>query len=434
MLTTRFFAALECLLAPCGIVASSLQIQPYSPLEPLPPSRDPFYTAPHGFEKTAPGTILRIRHAPGNITSVVANASAVYHIVYRTTDSNYKPSFAVTTLFVPFGNVTAGTNSSQSSLLSIQIPYNSVWVDASPSYAIYYDFAQPAFGAGSTNDDTSHALGKGWFVNMPDHEGPAASFAMGITEGHATLDSIRAVLSSRLLPATTHTKYAMWGYSGGSIASEWAAELQEQYAPELSFSGMAIGGCVPNMTEARDNLTGTAYAGLLPGMYLGLTSEDEDARAYLVSRLKTSGPYNASAFLADLKLTVTQAFAAYANQDLYAYFVNGRADLEAPVLTNIGARNSYQGYHGVPQMPTFVYKAIGDEFSTVRSTDALVERWCGINVDVEYQRNTVGNHITEIGNGKQRALNWLGGIFDGTAIVGGCSVQNVTVDVTSSVS
>ncbi|OAG01115.1 LIP-domain-containing protein [Paraphaeosphaeria sporulosa] len=401
---------------------------------PIPPSQDPFYTAPHGFEKTAPGTILRIRHAPGNATNVIANASAVYHIVYRTTDSNYKPAFAVTTLFIPFENATLGTNSSQTSLLSIQIPYNSVWVDASPSFAIYYEFAQPAFESGSTNDDTSYALGKGWFVNMPDHEGPTASFAMGITEGHATLDSIRAVLSSGLLPDYTQTKYAMWGYSGGSIASEWASELQEQYAPELSFAGMAIGGCVPNLTEARDNLTGSAYAGLLPGLYLGLTSQDEEARAYLVSRLKKSGPYNATTFLADLHLTVNQAFATYANQDLYDYFINGRADLLAPILTKIADRNSYQGYHGVPKMPTFVYKAIGDEFSTVKSTDALVERWCSINVDVEYQRNTVGNHITEISNGKQRALDWLGSIFDGTATIGGCSVKNVSVNVVSSVS
>lgn len=266
---------------------------------------------------------------------------------------------------------------------------------------------------------------------MPDHEGPTASFAMGITEGYATLDSIRAVLSSGLLPDDVQAKYAMWGYSGGSIASEWASELQEQYAPELSFAGMAIGGCVPNLTETRDNLTGSAYAGILPGMYLGLTSQDKEARAYLVSRLKKSGPYNATAFLADLNLTVTQAFATYANQDLYAYFINGRTDLEALVLKKIADRNWYQGYHGVPQMPTFVYKAIGDEFSAVKSTDALVERWCGINVDVEYQRNTVGNHVTEISNGKQRALNWLGSIFDGTAKVGGCSVTKVTVNVTS---
>lgn len=265
---------------------------------------------------------------------------------------------------------------------------------------------------------------------MPDHEGPTASFAMGIQEGHATLDSIRAVLASGLVPNGTYTKYAMWGYSGGSIASEWASELQEQYAPELNFAGMAIGGCVPNMTEARDNLTGSAYAGLLPGAYLGLTSQDQEARDYLLSRLKTSGPYNATYFLEDLKLKVADAFTKYPGRDIFSFFKNGRADLEAPILQDIANRNFYQSYHGVPKMPTFVYKAIHDEFSTVNTTDALVERWCGIGVDLEYQRNTVGGHIAEITNGRQRALNWLKEIFDGTAQTRGCTIKDVTVAVT----
>lgn len=282
------------------------------------------------------------------------------------------------------------------------------------------------------NDDTSYALGQGWYVNTPDHEGPTGSFALGIQVGHATLDSVRAVLASGLLPSHIRTKYAMWGYSGGSIASEWASELQEQYAPELSFAGMAIGGCVPNMTEVRDALTGTPFAGLVVTAYLALTTQDQDARKYLVSRLKTTGPYNATGFLADLKYSVVNTFATYANQDIFAYFLGGRADLEAPILQDIANKNFYQGYHGVPQMPTFVYKAIQDEFSAVQTTDALVERWCGIGVDLEYQRNTVGTHTSEITNGKQRALDWLKSVFDGTLETSGCVVKDVTVNITGS--
>lgn len=58
---------------------------------PLPPSQDPFYTAPAGFESASPGAILRLRSAPGNLTSIVGNCSAAYNILYRTTDSQYKP-------------------------------------------------------------------------------------------------------------------------------------------------------------------------------------------------------------------------------------------------------------------------------------------------------------------------------------------------------
>jgi Secretory lipase len=73
---------------------------------------------------------------------------------------------------------------------------------------------------------------------VPDYEGPLASFGLGVQAGHATLDSVRAVLSLEC-SCKPDAPYAMWGYSGRSIASEFAAELQVQYAPELNFSGVS---------------------------------------------------------------------------------------------------------------------------------------------------------------------------------------------------
>lgn len=92
---------------------------------PLPPSRDPFYTAPIGYESAAPGAVLRVRTALG-FAEGIANCSAAYNILYRTTDSNYKPSWAVTTLLIPHSmteNVTDGRTavSPGSILLSYQV-------------------------------------------------------------------------------------------------------------------------------------------------------------------------------------------------------------------------------------------------------------------------------------------------------------------------
>ncbi|KAL5429509.1 hypothetical protein PMIN04_000305 [Paraphaeosphaeria minitans] len=137
---------------------------------------------------------------------------------------------------------------------------------------------------------------------MPDHEGPTASFAMGITEGHANLDSVRAVLSSGLLNRVRHVGIFR------------------------RFGSLRMG-----VRTARIDLrTRVCFLGL----YLGFTSLDGQACGYLISRLKKSGPYNLTAFLTDLHLIVTQAFATYANPDLYNYFINGRADLHTPILTS----------------------------------------------------------------------------------------------------
>lgn len=224
----------------CGSSASSSQT-------PLPPSQDPWYTAPEAFDLKAPGTVLRFRTAPGNLTAIASNCSSSYNVMYRTTDSQYKPAWAVTTVFVPVKPVAA--------LLSYQIPYDSADVDASPSYAMY----------SGVPVDVNQSLSKGWYVSVPDYEGPLASFTAGVMSGHATLDSVRAILSlkdSILLP--NNTLYALWGYSGGALASEWAAELQVQYAPELNFSGVALGGLTPNVTSVMFTINKSIAAGLAP--------------------------------------------------------------------------------------------------------------------------------------------------------------------------
>lgn len=150
-----------------------------STLIPIPPSQDPFYTAPIGYELAVPGEILRIRVAPGNLASVIgSNFSSAYNILYRTTNSRYKPSWAVTTLFVPASYSSNGT-ASRTALLSYQFPYDSTDVDASPSYRLYID-------ASYWWSDIGQSLGRGWYVSLPDYEGPTASFTAGVQSGHAT--------------------------------------------------------------------------------------------------------------------------------------------------------------------------------------------------------------------------------------------------------
>lgn len=193
-----------------------------TPAAPIPPLQDPWYSTPDDFESAKPGDVLRIREAPGNLTSLASNCSAAYNILYRTTNSQYKPDWAVTTVFVPVTESPA--------LLSYQIPYDSAWLDASPSYAFY-----TSDGVRSLRD-ISTGLSSGWFVNVPDYEGPLASFTAGVQSGHATIDSIRAAFNAnKTLGLDVDARYALWGYSGGALASEWAAELAVQYAPEVSF-------------------------------------------------------------------------------------------------------------------------------------------------------------------------------------------------------
>lgn len=280
--------------------------------------------------------------------------------------------------------------------------------------------------------DATGALGMGWYVNIPDYEGPSAAFTAGVLSGHATLDSIRAVLSSGFGLDTSSAKYAMWGYSGGALASEWAAELQVQYAPELDFAGAALGGLTPNVTNVLVAVSGTLEAGLIPAGIVGLSTQYPELLDYLKDALNQNGTYNATGFFATRNYTLTEGIVAFINQDITKYFETGVSALQAPIPQKVINRDGVMGYHGVPQMPLFAYKAIKDEVSPINDTDKLVSRYCDVGATIKYDRNTIGSHTTESTNGAARAVDFLTQVLNGKYNATGCQIMNVTVNATAS--
>ena len=378
----------------------------------LVPSKDPWYTAPAGFELTSPGTILRLRVA-SKALQAQGNCSTAYNILFRTTDGRHQPSWAVTTLYVP-------NNADPSTLLSYQFPYNSPNVDFSPSYI----FQQ------ANMTDLANALGKGWFVNVPDHEGHDAADGTNTVNGFTTLDSVRAVLHAGI-GLGDNPRIAMWGYSGGALASEWASELQNTYAPELEFSGMAIGGLPPNVTQLFIASNEGPYAAMIPLNLVGITKEFPSACSYLTSQLIETGQYNSSYFLSVEAMDAQTAFTAFAGQDCWKYFKNGSAVIDDQRIRDILKNNWFMGFHGVPQMPVYLYKAINDEVAPIEGVDSWQRRYCDIGVNIWYERNTLATHLDEMYAGDVRAFQWLSTILDGTWAqkypTVGCTVQNVTI-------
>ncbi|KAM7203391.1 Secretory lipase domain containing protein [Naviculisporaceae sp. PSN 640] len=396
----------------------------------IPPSLDPWYRAPleYPLSVAEPGQVLKIRPAPGSLNLTVGNLLTAYQILYRSIDSQYNPTFDVTTLFIPLWQARCSSSSAHlcaHAILSYQIPYDTCNVDASPSYGLH---------VGDPYGEISDALGLGWFVSVPDYEGPLASYAAGVQAGHATLDGVRAVLqvAGYFGLRMDIAKVALWGYSGGALASEWAAELQSAYAPKLKIAGMALGGLTPNVTSVTEYINGRVCAGLIPAGLLGMATQHPDAYEWILGRLK---PALKSAFLAVKSMTAAQSITSFQYQNIYDYFIGGESDLHAPVMKKMYDTDGYMGYHGVPRMPTFVYKATNDELSSVRDTDELVERFCGVGANILYHRNTAGNHNQELVNGRQRAFGFLKAVLDGTYWTDaawnsmGCTTVNVTYNI-----
>jgi hypothetical protein len=164
---------------------------------------------------------------------------------------------------------------------------------------------------------------------------------------------------------------------------------------------------------------------------LGVTSQYPAAYNYIISQLKTSGPYNETGFLSIRNMSYGQAHATFVNQSMYGYFVGGRAVMQALLVKRPLQLNTIMTYHGVPQTPLFIYKAIHDEVTPANQTDDYVHRSCSLGVNVLYERNTVGGHEDEFVNGNARALAWLKTVLDGSYEhhpISGCEIRNVLVD------
>ncbi|KAF9772534.1 hypothetical protein IL306_009755 [Fusarium sp. DS 682] len=415
----------------CAVAqASGSDIVTETPLEDsLPPTQDPWYSAPASWESKQPGDVLRIRSASA-VTSIVEGSGATYHILYRSMDSQDQPSWAVTTLFIPTSFYQSP--SGKAAILSYQFAYNTCNVDSSPSFALSGVMAksEPNLGIKSSTSLLSEMLSFGWIVNTPDHLGPTAAFGASVQAGHATLDALRAIHNLFSLRESLGFNTAIWGYSGGSIATFAAAELQPAYAPDLNISAAVVGGLVDDISTDFDKINKSPIAGTIIAFLLGITAQYPRERGYLESRLV---PEKKEEFMSILNSEVTENVGKYAGKDIYAFFKGGSEDLRAPNLQILYDKQAKLGFKGVPTMPMFMYKAIQDQFCPIELTDATVDRLCAQGVEITFERNTVGSHVSEIENGKPRAFEFLRSIFDGSykSPASKQNVMDVTVDVSS---
>jgi hypothetical protein len=393
-----------------------------------PPSQDPWWQPPAGWELTSPGSALKLR--PSAYPSIyIANCIGTFQVLYRTSDSHRNATWAVATVFIPASHAGCKATNPEAcahGIVSYQVPYDSADPDAGPSYLLQF---------GEPYGEMRDLLARGWFVLVPDYEGPLASYCAGVQAGHATLDAVRAVLQVAGLFGlqTSRARAAIWGYSGGALAAGFAAELAATYAPDLELAGIVFGGTAPNLTTVNQRMNGKDTAGLFVASLLGITTQHPEARKFMISRLKASGPYNATYFLSGYNMSGVEALRGFAYHDVYEYFEGGSADVFSPVMNAVYEKDGNLGFHGVPNMPVFLYKAISDEMSPVKETDDLVEQYCAQGANILYHRNTVGGHNQELWTGRQRTMDYLAAVLDGKKGIWypatGCAVLNVTIPV-----
>ena len=79
----------------------------------------------------------------------------------------------------------------------------------------------------------------------------------------------------------------MWGYSGGSLATDLAAQAQPTYASGLHFKGIALGGMVADIQATLDAFSGGPAGGAI---VMGFAAVNRDfPSANLLQYLNAAG-------------------------------------------------------------------------------------------------------------------------------------------------
>lgn len=408
------------LLASLAILATTVSAAPtLQARSPVVPSKDAFYNVPSGLEHVKPGTILRHRAPPVPIAAFRKHPIKLEYtqqILYRTSDSFGNATATVLTVLVPH-------NADFGKVLSYQVAEDAACLDCAASYVFQLDSETgPNQGTKTTQLEMlliEAALEQGWVVIAPDHEGPKAAFLANGLAGRATLDGIRAAINSaEFTGISASPRVALWGYSGGSLASGFAAELQPTYAPELKIYGAALGGTVPNITSVMLTINKGPDVGLMPAGLLGMAKEFPEMAQAVNKYLK---PEYKAAFEKTLSQCQGANSKQFENQDVVGMLKDGF--ISDPVVRRIVSLN--EPGKATPRIPLYIYKSTADEISVVEDTDNLVDKYCADGASVQYIRDILSKHASLAVIGAFKALAWLRDVMDETELEKGCSRKTV---------
>ena len=199
------------------------------------PSGDSFFdTTPNNIGALTNGQLIRTRKVIAHTNVQFGpNVRHVLQLKFRTNDSHGKPTFGTATAIIPKGQL------AQRGILVNNVPINSLGRQCTPGYKIAHgeietgQYTPPITVMGNTAN---------YVVLIPDHEGPTMAYGEPIMGGHVVLDAVKALRNA--YPALAESRFAMRGYSGGSIVTYGATTLMSEYAPSLvpQYAGASLGG------------------------------------------------------------------------------------------------------------------------------------------------------------------------------------------------
>jgi hypothetical protein len=394
----RFFRVLApALAAVCCFVAQA------AIAAPMLPSSDPFDKWSGPLTATPPGTVLRERTIALGYLGI-APPIAASQVLYRTTGELGQPTVTVATILRPL--LALGPTR----IVADQTAYDALGGECAPSYTL--QGGNPGFGTAEVEENLGLTyLLQGDTLVISDYEGETLDYGAGQESGYGTLDGVRAAESALKVPQAT-TKVALLGYSGGAIATDYAAELQPRYAPGLDIVGAAIGGVPVDYAHTFQYINGSAgWSGVIPAILVGL------ARGFKVNLSPFLSPYG--------QQVISQVAPECINTFLGAYPGLTIQKLLKPQYQNYTKvpafvrmlNKSIMSDTGTPRGPLYIGNGVsdgtGDGVMIAKDVQQLARTYCQRGVGVQFSLYKGLNHDGGAVPYETSALNFIAERFQG---------------------
>ncbi|MFT0661990.1 lipase family protein [Rhodococcus erythropolis] len=403
-----------------GVTATTgtASAQPAAPAPPQPvPSADPFYDWGGSLDGSAPGAVLQTRpmaYGTANIPTPITSTQ----VLYRTTNQQNAPVTTVATVLRPL-------IPGPPKLISFHPAYDGLGSECDPSYTLS--------GHGNSKTATIEQavitgyMAAGYTVVVPDYEGEHLEWTIGRQSAYAALDGIRAAETVLGLPPTTPV--GLIGYSGGSVPTQWGAEVAPQYAPELNIIGAAAGGLPVDLAHNLPYVSGSKdWAGVIPALIVAYQ------RAYDI---------DTDAFLSDNGKQIVDAVQGNCIND-FASDYPGLTDTEmlaAPYTSLLdipeiveAIDDNIMGNAGTPRVPILLgvgdSDGTGDSVMVTRDVEGLAHDYCDRGVPVTYAQYTGQTHSDAFIPFQAQAAQFLTERFAGAAPTNNCAIIGPGNDLT----
>lgn len=303
-----------------------------------------------------------------------------WRIMYRSTDLHGDPVVATGVVVTPLGPAPAGGRT----VVSWGHPTTGTARDCAPSLSL-----DPTIGV----EGMRVLLDRGYTVVATDYTGLGAegpdSYLIGATAGHNVLDAVRA--AQQIPEAEAGSDVVLWGHSQGGQAVLFAAELAEDYAPELRIRAVAAAAPAADLSALMkthlDDISGVTIGSYAFTAFAEIYAD----RGADIGDILTAEAVAIQPQMNELCLLTHLDELHRIAEPVVGRFVSADPTTVEPWATLLDENSA--GSSGFAA-PLLVLQGLSDELVRPADTQGYVARAESLGIDVTYRTVSVATHGT----------------------------------------